>query len=138
LDELTYFQKHLINASCIFEYKLEKTEFKTIKQAIMSIKETFTVTGENLLKRIKELISEGNVTKISISDKSGKEIMSFPITLGVIGVVLAPIFAAVGAIAALLTECKITVERTAKPEEGNDSDIPTSQPTSEQSDIEIH
>ena len=104
----------------------------------MSIKETFTVTGENLLKRIKELISEGNVTKISISDKSGKEIMSFPITLGVIGVVLAPIFAAVGAIAALLTECKITVERTVKSEEGTDSDIPSSKPTSEESDIEVH
>ena len=80
----------------------------------MSIKETFTVTGENLLKRIKELIAEGNVTKISIADKNGKEIMSFPLTSGVIGVVLAPIFAAIGAIAALLTECKITVEREAK------------------------
>jgi len=80
----------------------------------MSIKETFTVTGENLLKRIKELIAEGNVTKISIADKNGSEIMSFPVTLGVIGVVLAPIFAAVGAIAALLTECKITVERREK------------------------
>lgn len=82
----------------------------------MSIKETFTITGENLLKRVKELIAEGNVTKISISDKSGKEIMSFPVTLGVIGVVLAPIFAAVGALAALLTECKITVERSEKAE----------------------
>ena len=77
----------------------------------MSIKETFFVNGENLLKKIKEIIAEGNVTKISISDKSGKEIMSFPVTLGVVGVVFAPIFAAVGALAALLTECKITVEK---------------------------
>ncbi|TDS07535.1 DUF4342 domain-containing protein [Sphingobacterium paludis] len=77
----------------------------------MSIKETFFVNGENLLKKIKEIIAEGNVTKISISDKSGKEIMSFPVTIGVVGVVFAPIFAAVGALAALLTECKITVEK---------------------------
>lgn len=82
----------------------------------MSIKETFFVNGENLLKKIKEIIAEGNVTKISISDKNGKEIMSFPVTLGVVGVVFAPIFAAVGAIAALLTECKITVEKEQKEE----------------------
>ncbi|MGO1242748.1 MAG: DUF4342 domain-containing protein [Sphingobacterium sp.] len=77
----------------------------------MSIKETFIVNGENLLKKVKEIIAEGNVTKISLSDKSGKEIMSFPVTIGIVGVVFAPIFAAVGAIAALLTECKITVEK---------------------------
>ncbi|MGM1430831.1 DUF4342 domain-containing protein [Sphingobacterium lactis] len=109
----------------------------------MSIKETFSVTGENLLKRIKELIAEGNVTKISISDKNGKDIMSFPVTLGVIGVVLAPIFAAVGALAALLTECKITVERTDKKDE-TVTEEPTSEPTSEPTnsstgtDIEVH
>lgn len=80
----------------------------------MSFKETFIVNGENLLKKIKEIIADGNVTKISISDKSGKEIMSFPVTIGVVGVVFAPIFAAVGALAALLTECKITVEKTKK------------------------
>ena len=84
----------------------------------MSLKETFLVNGENLLKKIKEIIAEGNVTKISISDKSGKEIMSFPVTIGVVGVVFAPIFAAIGALAALLTECKITVEKR------KDDDVP--------------
>lgn len=89
----------------------------------MSMKETFFVNGENLLKKIKEIIAEGNVTKISLADKSGKEIMSFPVTLGVVGVFLAPIFAAVGALAALLTECKITVEReVADPTEPNPKD----------------
>jgi|SRR5690606_23508340 len=87
----------------------------------MSIKETFFVTGENLLKRIKEIIAEGNVTKISISDKSGKEIMSFPVTIGVVGVVFAPVFAAVGALAALLTECKITVEKRKEEQEDVDT-----------------
>jgi hypothetical protein len=86
----------------------------------MGIKETFSITGENLLKKIKELISEGNVTKISISDKTGKEIMSFPVTVGAIGLIFAPIFAAIGAMAALLTECKITVEREQKDEDGDD------------------
>lgn len=86
----------------------------------MSIKETFTVHGENLLKQIKEIIAEGNVRKISISDRTGKEIMSFPVTIGVVGVVFAPIFAAVGALAAMLTECKITVEREKKDEPAAD------------------
>lgn len=108
----------------------------------MSIKETFTVTGENLLKKIKELVAEGNVTKISIADKHGKEIMSFPITLGVIGVVLAPIFAAVGAIAALLTECKITVERAEKkPEEPTEADQEQKAdhtPPPSEGNIEVH
>ncbi|PPL02760.1 DUF4342 domain-containing protein [Parapedobacter indicus] len=74
-------------------------------------KESFFVKGEELLKKIKDIIAEGNVRKIIISDKSGKEIMSFPITVGVVGTLLAPLFAAVGALAALVAECSITVER---------------------------
>lgn len=76
-----------------------------------TFKETFTVKGEQLLKKIKELIEEGNVRKITIQDKAGKEIMSFPLTFGVVGAVFAPILAAVGAVAALVTECTISVER---------------------------
>lgn len=76
-----------------------------------TFKETFTVNGEQLLKKIKELIEEGNVRKINIHDKSGKEIMSFPLTIGVVGAVLAPVLAAVGAVAALIGECSISVER---------------------------
>jgi hypothetical protein len=77
----------------------------------MAAKEFFTVTGENLLKKIKELIQEGNVRRVTITDKSGKEFMSFPLTIGVVGTVLAPVLAAVGALAALVTECSITIER---------------------------
>ena len=76
-------------------------------------KESFKVKGENLLNKIKELIKEGNIRKITIHDKDDKELMSFPVTIGVIGVVLAPVLAAVGALAALVTECSITVEREA-------------------------
>lgn len=76
-----------------------------------TFKETFTVKGEQLLNKIKELIAEGNVRKITIHDKSGKELMSFPLTIGVVGAVLAPVLAAVGALAALITECTLSVER---------------------------
>ncbi|MBK1440925.1 DUF4342 domain-containing protein [Parapedobacter sp. ISTM3] len=77
----------------------------------MPSKESFRINGENLLKKIKELIAEGNIRKITISDKAGKEIMSFPLTVGVVGTIVAPLFAAIGALAALIGECSITVER---------------------------
>ena len=73
--------------------------------------ESFTAHGENLLKKVKELIEEGNVRKISIHAKDGKEIMSFPLTFGVVGAVFAPVLAAIGALAALIGDCTITVER---------------------------
>jgi hypothetical protein len=74
-------------------------------------KESFSINGEQLIKKIKELLTEGNIRKITIYDKDGKEIMSFPLTIGVVGAVFAPILAAVGAMAALITECTITIER---------------------------
>jgi len=73
--------------------------------------ESFKVNGENLLKKVKEIINEGNVRKITIKDKNGKELIVFPLTVGVVGAVIAPVLAAVGAIAALLSECTISVER---------------------------
>ncbi len=62
----------------------------------MKAKEFFTIKGEHLLQKIKELIEEGNVRRITISDKSGKELMTFPLTLGVVGACSAPVLAAVG------------------------------------------
>lgn len=82
-----------------------------ITTILMTTKESFALHGENLLKKVKELIAEGNIRKVIITDKAGKEIMSFPLTFGVAGALLAPVFAAVGAAAALLGECTITVER---------------------------
>lgn len=73
--------------------------------------ESFKVKGEGLLKKVKELIKEGNVRKITIKDKEGKDLVSFPLTFGVVGAVVAPILAAIGAIAALIGECTISVER---------------------------
>jgi hypothetical protein len=73
--------------------------------------ESFKITGENLLKKIKELVEEGNINKITIHDKSGRELMSFPVTVGLVGAVFAPVLAAIGAFAAIIGECSITVER---------------------------
>ncbi|MEP6595598.1 MAG: DUF4342 domain-containing protein [Ginsengibacter sp.] len=80
----------------------------------MTINE-FKTSGENLLKKVKELIEEGNVRKITIKDKTGKELITFPLTIGVVGTVLAPVLAAVGALAALIGECTIAVEREEPP-----------------------
>lgn len=77
-------------------------------------KESFHINGEKLLNKVKELIKEGNIRKISIHEKDGKELMSFPLTIGVVGAVFAPVLAAVGALAALIGECTITVEREEK------------------------
>ena len=74
-------------------------------------KESFTIHGENLLKKVKELIKEGNIRKITIYDKAGKELMVFPLTIGVASVVVAPVLASIGALAALIGECTISVER---------------------------
>jgi len=77
--------------------------------------ESFKSNGENLLKKVKELLEEGNVRKIIIQDQTGKELMSFPLTVGVVGALVAPVLAAIGAIAALIGECTITVEREEPP-----------------------
>lgn len=79
----------------------------------MNTQEFFTINGENLLKKVKDLIAEGNVRRITITEKGGKEIMSFPLSFGVVGAVLAPVLVAVGALAAVITECTIAVERDA-------------------------
>lgn len=81
----------------------------------MKAKEFFYTTGENVVNKVKELIAEGNVRRITITDKSGKELMSFPLTFGVVGAVLAPILAAIGAVAAIIGECTIAVEREDDP-----------------------
>lgn len=76
--------------------------------------EEFKIKGEDLLSKFKQLIAEGNVRRIIIKDKDKKTIIEIPLTIGVVGIVLAPAVAAVGTIAALVTECTIIVERTKK------------------------
>lgn len=84
------------------------------KKQTSNSQEVFRVKGEDLIKKIKDLIKEGNVRRITIKDKGNKTVMVLPLTLGVVGAVLAPVLAAVGAVAALLTECTISVERETK------------------------
>lgn len=74
--------------------------------------EEFNVDGEKIIAKIKELLHEGNIRKVIIKDKDGKTLMEIPVTFGVVGVLLAPQLAALGAIAALLTEATIVVEKT--------------------------
>jgi len=74
--------------------------------------EEFKIKGEDLLSKFKQLIAEGNVRRIIIKDKDNKTIIEVPLTIGVVGIVLAPAVAAVGTIAALVSECTIIVERT--------------------------
>ena len=73
--------------------------------------EEFNVNGEELLARIKKLIHEGNIRRIIIKDKEGKTVMEIPLTIGVVGVLLAPTLAALGAVAALVTEATVVVEK---------------------------
>lgn len=77
----------------------------------MPTNDTFNINGEDLLNKVKELIREGNIRKITILDKSGKELMSVPLSIGVLGALFAPVLAGLGAMAALLGECTIKVER---------------------------
>jgi len=74
-------------------------------------KSEFKVSGEELLSKIKELIHEGNVRKIIIKNEKGETYLEIPVTIGVIGAILAPVFAAIGALAALAANFTIVVER---------------------------
>ena len=73
--------------------------------------EEFKVEGEKIVSKIKELIHEGNIRKVIIKDKDGKTMLEIPMTFGVVGALIAPQLAAIGAIAALLTEATIVVEK---------------------------
>jgi Domain of unknown function (DUF4342) len=74
-------------------------------------KEEFRINGEELISKVKQVIHEGNATRISIKNETGHTILEVPVTVGAIGVILAPVLAAVGAVAALLTKCSIVVVR---------------------------
>jgi len=73
--------------------------------------ESFSVSSEDLIQKVKELFHEGNVRRITIKSEEGKTLLDIPVTVGVIGIVLVPWLAAIGAIAALATNCTIVVQR---------------------------
>jgi hypothetical protein len=73
--------------------------------------EEFSISGDELLAKAKDLIHQGNVRRLIIKNEEGRTLVEIPLTFGVIGAALLPIFAAIGAIAALATRCTIVVER---------------------------
>lgn len=73
--------------------------------------EEHTVDSDKLLNRIKQIVREGNARRITIKSESGKVLMEIPLTLGVVGVVLAPVWIAIGTIAALAGRYTIVVEK---------------------------
>jgi hypothetical protein len=74
-------------------------------------KEEFKVSGEDVVKKVKELIREGNIRRIIIKNEEGKTLIEVPLTIGVVGAVLLPVWAAIGAIAAVVAKCTIVVEK---------------------------
>jgi hypothetical protein len=74
-------------------------------------KEEFKVSGADVVRKIKEIVKAGNVRRIIIKNEEGKTLIEIPLTLGVVGIALLPIWAAIGAVAALVTNCTIVVEK---------------------------
>ena len=74
-------------------------------------REEYQVAGKDVGTRVQELLHEGNVTRIIVKDEAGKILLEIPVTVGVVGVMVAPWLAALGVIAALVTNCTIVVER---------------------------
>lgn len=74
-------------------------------------KEEYRVTGEEVLAKVKQIIKEGNARRIILQNDKGKTIVEIPVTIAVVSTVFAPMLAAVGALAGILTNCRIIVEK---------------------------
>lgn len=74
--------------------------------------EEFQINGDEVIAKLKELLHEGNIRRISIKNEEGKTLIDIPLTVSVVGLLLAPQLAAVGAIAALVTKCTLVVEKS--------------------------
>jgi len=79
--------------------------------------EEFHVSGDTLVAKIKELVQEGNVRRVILKNEEGRTLIELPLTLGVVGAVLAPQLAALGAIAVLVARCTVVVEKVEQPAE---------------------
>lgn len=75
---------------------------------------TFNIKGDEVVEKVKKVIQEGNARRIIIKKPNGEEVARFSLTLGVIGTALAPILAAVGAIATVLSSCTVVIEKKEK------------------------
>jgi hypothetical protein len=89
------------------EVEIEEAE----EEAGDGAREEYKVCGDDLLGRVKELVREGNIRRITIRSEEGNTLIEIPLAIGLVGAMLLPVWAAVGAIAALVTNCTIAVER---------------------------
>lgn len=87
----------------------------------------FTIDGDEVVAKVKELIHEGNIRRITIKNEDGRTMLEVPLTIGLIGAALLPVFAAIGAAAALASRCTIVVERETDP---SATDGPSTTPAS--------
>ena len=93
------------------EVEVEAEEVKEDAEEETTEQEEYSVCGEDLLSRVKELVREGNIRRITIRSDEGNTLIEIPLAIGVVGAMLLPVWAAIGAIAALVTNCTIAVER---------------------------
>ena len=85
-------------------------------------KERYKVAGDKVVAKLKELLHEGNIRHVVIKNDEGKTLIEIPVTIGVAGALLVPVWAAVGAVAAVVTNCTIEIERQDQDEEGGDEE----------------
>ena len=91
--------------------------------------ETFKAEGENVVEQVKQIVHEGNVRRVVVKHE-GRKVAEFPLTAGVVGAVLAPVLAAIGALVALMKDCTIAIERT--PVAGSPKEVAVPEPVDEQ------
>lgn len=89
--------------------KARTEEHETCEEKVRT--EEYKVSGEKLVGQLKALIHEGNIRRVTIKNDEGKTLVEIPLTLGVVGAVLVPVWAAIGAIAALVADLTIIVEK---------------------------
>ena len=77
--------------------------------------EEYKIEGKDLLSRVKEIVHEGNVRRINIKNEAGHSLLEIPLSIGVVGVVLLPVWVAIGAIAALTAHYTLVVEKDVPP-----------------------
>lgn len=97
--------------------------------------EEFRVSGEAVVGKVKELVREGNVRRITIKNDEGKVLIEIPLTIGVVGAVLLPVWAAISAIAALVANLTISVEKVANGQKSTETNVAE---TKTNSDITLH
>ncbi|MEP6904607.1 MAG: DUF4342 domain-containing protein [Gemmatimonadales bacterium] len=87
-------------------------QMKSLPEKSMQTEE-HKVSGKDLLNRVKELVHQGNIRRITIKNGAGKNVLVIPLTVGLVGAVLLPVWAAVGAVAALASDYTLVVEKDA-------------------------